>query len=83
MIRGNTMKKLRTAVAGGIRIAGVALALALVAPGTGGNATAAAAAVADYYWRVELGPFVVCIPVPCPAMTNSCCGPSDISGPVI
>ena len=83
MIRDSTMKKLRTAVAGGIRIAGVALALALVAPGTGGHATAAAAAAADDRWRVELGPFIVCIPVPCPAMTDSCCGPSDISGPVI
>ena len=83
MIRDNTMKKLRTAVAGGIRIAGVALALALVAPGTGGHATAAAAAVADDHWQVEVGPFILCIPVPCPEASNSCCGPFDVSGPVI
>lgn len=83
MIRANTMKKLRTAVGGGTRIAGVALALALVAPGTRGHVTVAAAAVAEDHWKVEVGPFILCIPVPCPEVTNSCCGPSDISGPVI
>lgn len=82
MPRGNTIRKLRTAVADGTRIAGVALALALVAIGTRGHATAAAAA-ADDYWNVEVGPFILCIPVPCPEMTNRCCGPFDVSGPVI
>lgn len=82
MIRGNTKKKLRTVVAGGTRIAGVALALALVAPGTGGHATAVAAAVAGDRWRVEVGPFILCIPVPCPDMAN-CCGPFDPPGPVV
>ena len=80
MLRGNTMKKLRTAVAGGTRIAGVALALALVASGTGGHATAAAAAAADYHWKVELGSFILCIPAPCAKATNSCCGPFDFPG---
>ena len=83
MIRGNTMKRLRTAVAGGTRIAGIALALALVAPGTGAHATAAAAAAADDHWQVEVGPFILCIPVPCPEMSNSCCGPFDVSGPLV
>ena len=83
MVRDNTMKKLLTAVGGSIRIAGVALALALVAPGTGGPATAAAAAVAGDHWRVDLGHFILCIPVPCPAVTNSCCGPFDVSGPLV
>lgn len=83
MARGNTIRKWRTAVAGGTRIAGVALVLALVATGTGGHATAATAAAEDDYWRVEVGPFILCIPVPCPEMTNSCCGPFDVTGPVI
>lgn len=83
MLRGNTMKKLRTAVAGATRIAAVALTLALVAPGTGGHGTVAAAAAANDHWKVEVGPFILCIPVPCPEMSNSCCGPFDLSGPVI
>jgi hypothetical protein len=83
MMRNDKMKKLRTAVAGGTRIAGVALALALAAPGTGGHATAAAAAAADDHWKVEIGPHVLCIPVPCPEMATSCCDPFDPPGPVI
>ena len=80
MLRSNTMKKMRTAASGGTRIAGVALALALAGPGTGGHAAAAAAAG---YWKVAVGPYILCIPVPCPEMSNSCCGPFDLSGPVI
>ena len=83
MLRVDMMKKLRIAVAGGTRIAGVGLALALVAPGTGGHATAAAVAAADDHWKVEVGPFILCIPVPCPEVTTSCCGPFDVSRPVI
>ena len=82
MLRGNKMKKLRTAVAGGTRIAGVALALSVVAPGTGGHATDAAAAVVGDHWRVELGPVILCIPVPCRDIAN-CCSLFDPPGPVV